>query len=82
MADSGVDPDTLVKSEGLGQVSDEAMLEEVVQRMLAANPAARADFKKGKMNAMQFLIGKAMAELKGRGNPAVLRSLFEKHLKA
>ncbi|MDO8430243.1 MAG: Asp-tRNA(Asn)/Glu-tRNA(Gln) amidotransferase subunit GatB [bacterium] len=80
MADSGVDPDTLVKSEGLGQVSDSAVLEEVVQRVLAANPAARADFKKGKMNAVQFLIGKAMAELKGRGNPAVLRSLFEKHL--
>ena len=47
---------------------------------MEANPAAAADFKKGKVNALQFLVGKAMAESKGRGNPAVLRSLFEKEL--
>jgi len=39
------------------------------------------DYKAGKTNALQFLVGKAMAELKGRGNPGVLRTLFDNLLK-
>ena len=81
MADSGVDPRTIVENEGLGQISGEGALQEIAGRIIENNPAAVADYKKGKLNALQFLVGKAMAELKGRGNPGVLKSLFEKLLK-
>ena len=81
MADSGVDPRTIVENEGLGQISGEDALMEIANKIMSANPVAVADFKKGKLNALQFLVGKAMAELKGRGNPAVLKSLFDKLLK-
>jgi aspartyl-tRNA(Asn)/glutamyl-tRNA(Gln) amidotransferase subunit B len=39
------------------------------------------DYKSGKATAIQFLVGKAMAALRGRGNPEMLRNLFEKELK-
>jgi len=81
MLDSGVDPRTLVENEGLSQVSEEGALLITVKKVIESNLAAVSDYKKGKGNALQFLIGKAMAELKGRGNPAVLRDLFEKELK-
>jgi aspartyl-tRNA(Asn)/glutamyl-tRNA(Gln) amidotransferase subunit B len=81
MAESGVDPRTLVENEGLSQISGEAELMEIVKKVLAENPKAIEDYKRGKMNALQFLVGKAMAALRGRGNPGMLKGLFEKELK-
>ncbi|MBI4991606.1 MAG: Asp-tRNA(Asn)/Glu-tRNA(Gln) amidotransferase subunit GatB [Candidatus Harrisonbacteria bacterium] len=81
MLDSGVDPRTLVENEGLAQVSGEAELGVAVEKIITSNSKAVEDYRKGKMNALQFLVGKAMAELKGRGNPEVLRSLLDKKLK-
>ncbi len=81
MMDSGLDPGEIVKQEGLRQVSGEEELRALIKKILAENPDAIADYKKGKINALQFLIGKAMAELKGRANPEALRKLFEESLK-
>ncbi len=80
MADLGIDPREIVKQEGLGQVSGEGDLLEVVRAVLSDNPKAVEDYKKGKGNALQFMVGKAMAGLKGRGNPGVLQELFKKEL--
>ncbi|MDO8442782.1 MAG: Asp-tRNA(Asn)/Glu-tRNA(Gln) amidotransferase subunit GatB [bacterium] len=81
MIDTGLDPREIVKNEGLNQISDEGGLEETVKKIISANPKAVEDYKAGKTNALQFLVGKAMAELKGRGNPGVLRTLFDEMLK-
>ncbi len=80
MADLGIDPRDIVKQEGLGQVSGEGDLLETVRAILRDNPKAVEDYKKGKSNALQFMVGKAMAALKGRGNPGVLQELFKKEL--
>mgnify|MGYP001602892494 FL=1 len=81
MFESGEDPREIVKQEGLGQISETGDLEIVAGKILEANPQAVADYKKGKLNALQFLVGKTMAELKGRGNPEALKKIFEEKLK-
>jgi len=81
MFESGVDPEDILNAEGLHIVSDQSELEKVVVEIIAENPAAVADFKKGKTASVQFLIGKAMSKLKGKGDPGILRDLFERHLK-
>jgi len=81
MIDIGLDPREIVKNEGLNQISDEGGLEETVKKIISINPKAVEDYRAGKTNALQFLVGKAMAELKGRGNPGVLRALFDEMLK-
>lgn len=73
---SGLDPEDIIKKGGLGQVSDEAELKQIVERVIQENPKAVDDYKKGKENALQFMIGQAMAKLKGKGNPDILRKLF------
>ncbi len=80
MAETGGDPKQIVKSEGLEQVSGEGELLDIVRKIIAEHPAAVADYKKGKTAAVQFLVGKAIAALKGRGNPGVLKTLFENEL--
>ncbi len=80
MLESGDDPEAIVKSEGIG-ISDEGEAEKTVLAVIAENPVAVADYKKGKTASVQFLIGKAMGRLKGRARPDILKELFEKHLR-
>ncbi|MEK7180957.1 MAG: Asp-tRNA(Asn)/Glu-tRNA(Gln) amidotransferase subunit GatB [Patescibacteria group bacterium] len=80
MFESGEDPEDILNAEGLHVVSDQSELEKVVAEIIAENPAAVADYKKGKTASVQFMIGQAMKKLKGRGSPDTLKVLFEKNL--
>jgi aspartyl-tRNA(Asn)/glutamyl-tRNA(Gln) amidotransferase subunit B len=81
MFETGLDPEDIVKSEGIGTTSDFAEIEPVLQSVIAENPAAVADYKKGKTASLQFLIGKAMGKLKGRARPEDLTESFREMLK-
>ena len=77
MLDTGMDPNKIMESENLTQVSDEGELQSIVEKVIGENPNAIADYKKGKKNALQFLVGKTMAALKGRGNPGILQKIIQ-----
>jgi aspartyl-tRNA(Asn)/glutamyl-tRNA(Gln) amidotransferase subunit B len=79
--DGGADPEEILKSKEFHTISDQGELRRAVREAIAENPSAAADYKKGKTASMQFLIGKTMGKLKGRGNPEALRKLFEEELK-
>ena len=80
MFDSGGDPSVIIKEAGLEQVSDEAALIPIAQQLIAENPGPLADYKKGKEAALMFFVGRAMGQLKGKGNPAVLQKIFKELL--
>ncbi|MCL5261969.1 MAG: Asp-tRNA(Asn)/Glu-tRNA(Gln) amidotransferase subunit GatB [Patescibacteria group bacterium] len=80
MQKTGLDPRQIVKEKGLEQVSDEEIIEQAVNKVVAENPGAVADYKAGKKTALQFLIGKTMAELKGKGHPGKIGEKLEKQL--
>ncbi len=78
--DTGLDPNDILEQEGLHTIKDEEELQNVIRKVMEENPAAVADFKKGKEASLQFLIGKAMGKLKGRGNPQTLKDIFTREL--
>lgn len=78
---SGGDPDHIIQEKGLLQVSDTAELEKTANEIITANPKAAEDFKAGKQNALQFLVGQMMAKTKGKANPQIARELFENLIK-
>jgi aspartyl-tRNA(Asn)/glutamyl-tRNA(Gln) amidotransferase subunit B len=80
MARSGEDPDTLVRREGLTQVADEAALRAVVDQVIAAQPAAVGDFRKGKKQSAGFLVGQVMKATQGKANPQVVNRLLVERL--
>ncbi|KKU15476.1 MAG: Aspartyl/glutamyl-tRNA(Asn/Gln) amidotransferase subunit B [Parcubacteria group bacterium GW2011_GWB1_45_9] len=80
MFESGGDPENIIKEQGMEQISDESAILPVIHKILVENSSAVNDFKKGKVNALKFLIGQAMRELKGRGNPEALKRLIEKEI--
>ena len=77
---SGEAVDEIVAALGLSQISDSAALTEVIERVVAANPAAVADFRAGKLQAVKFLTGQAMRETRGQANAGVLQRLLEERL--
>ncbi len=79
MFETGEDPEDIVKKEGIG-ISDTGEVEGAVRAVIDENPAAVADYRKGKTASIQFLIGKAMGRLKGRARPDMRKEIFENHL--
>jgi aspartyl-tRNA(Asn)/glutamyl-tRNA(Gln) amidotransferase subunit B len=80
MVETGEDPETLLNSMGLHTVSDESELLATIREIIAAHPQAVSDYRAGKTASMQFLVGKAMGVLRGRGNPNTLRELFDREM--
>lgn len=81
MFETGKEPSAIVQEKGLAQVSDTAALEKLCDEAIAANPGPVADFKGGKVAALNFLKGQVMKLSKGRANPAVVGEILEKKLK-
>jgi aspartyl-tRNA(Asn)/glutamyl-tRNA(Gln) amidotransferase subunit B len=81
MFETGEDPETLMKSQGLELVSDEGELGKAIDGVLQMNGKSVADFKKGKLNALQFLLGQVMAKTKGKADPNIAKKILEEKLK-
>ena len=81
MWETGKDADTIVKEEGLVQITDTGAIEEIVKQVIANNPQPVEDFKSGNGKAIGFLVGQVMKESKGRANPGLVNELLQKFLK-
>ncbi|MEX0933730.1 MAG: Asp-tRNA(Asn)/Glu-tRNA(Gln) amidotransferase subunit GatB [Candidatus Paceibacterota bacterium] len=76
MVEKGGSPKEIAKKEGLTQKSDEGELKNIVEKIIDENKEVVSQYKEGKENALQFLIGQAMKETKGSANPEILKKLF------
>ena len=76
----GGDPAAIVEARGLAQVSDAAAMEALADQAIAEHPKSAADFRAGKENALQFLMGQVMRASKGKANPRVVLDLLRRKL--
>lgn len=74
------DPSHIVERLNLSQVSDTGALESVVDAILAANGKSVMDYRAGKQNALQFLMGQVMTATKGKANPQVIMGILKEKL--
>lgn len=73
-------PADIVAEKGLAQVSDQNVLQQIVDQVAAANQKSIDDYRGGKTNALGFLVGQCMKASKGKGNPAIMREMLLKIL--
>ena len=73
-------PADIVAEKGLAQVSDQSVLQQIVDQVAAANQKSIDDYRGGKTNALGFLVGQCMKSSKGKGNPAIMREMLLKIL--
>jgi len=79
---TGKAPAAIVQEKGLAQVSDTGAIEKFCDEAIAANPAPVADYKAGKIAALNSLKGQVMKLSKGKANPALVGEILERKLKA
>jgi aspartyl-tRNA(Asn)/glutamyl-tRNA(Gln) amidotransferase subunit B len=82
MVDTGEAPGAIVELRGMRQVSDTGAIEEVVDRILAANPAQIEQYRGGKTAVIGFFVGQIMREMAGQANPQVVNELLKAKLDA
>ena len=82
MFTSGQSPAAIVQEKGLAQVSDTGAIEKFCDDAIAANPNPVADYKAGKLAALNSLKGQVMKLSKGKANPALVGEILERKLKA
>jgi aspartyl-tRNA(Asn)/glutamyl-tRNA(Gln) amidotransferase subunit B len=64
------------------QITDSSALEQMIDQVIAGNPAQVAQFKGGKRTVAAFFVGQVMKLSKGQANPALLNELVVKKLDA
>ena len=70
-----IDPEKYVEENGLKTVNDESAIREAVEKVLADNPQAVADYKGGKEKAFGALMGQSMRALRGKADAAAVRAM-------
>lgn len=80
MWETGKDASIIVEEQELVQISDEGAIEEIVVKVIDANPKSVEDFRAGKDKAIGFLVGQVMRETRGKANPGLVNQLLIKHL--
>jgi aspartyl-tRNA(Asn)/glutamyl-tRNA(Gln) amidotransferase subunit B len=72
----------IVEARGLRQISDSDALGTIVDAVIVANPAAAADVRAGKVEAIGFLVGAVMKQTRGQANVAVVQAALRARLSA
>ena len=78
--DSGKDADEIIKNQGLVQIQDESIIQDIAQKILEANPDQVAAFKAGKDKLFGFFVGQVMKETQGKANPKSVNDILKKLL--
>ena len=80
VVEDNVDPKEFVKAQGLDKKFDSSAIDSVIDKVIAENEKAVADYKSGKEKALMALFGACMKELRGAGDPAVIKELLTNKL--
>ena len=74
---SGKMPETIVKEKGIQPpISDQVALDRIIEEVIANNPKVVSDYRAGKTNALQYLIGQVMKQTRGQAKADSVRSIL------
>lgn len=80
MSSSGDRAGVIVERDGLAQIDDERAIADVVRQVTAEQPAAVAQYRGGKPQALGFLVGQVMRRMGGKANPRRVNELLRRAL--
>lgn len=80
LAEKPFSPKKYVEEQGLTAIAETSELEKLCKDALKNNPKVVDDYKSGKAEALNFLVGQVMHATKGKAKPQELSELFQKLL--
>ena len=76
----GTAPQDFIQQNGLLLQKNDALLQQAITDVLAANPGAAAEYRSGKEKVFAFLVGQVMKQLKGKASPKDVSRLLQEAL--
>lgn len=76
----GGEPDAIIDTKGLKQMSDTSAMEAMIEEIIASNPSQVAEYRNGKEKLFGFFAGLAMKASKGKANPAQMNEILKRKL--
>ncbi|MBN9542623.1 MAG: Asp-tRNA(Asn)/Glu-tRNA(Gln) amidotransferase subunit GatB [Alphaproteobacteria bacterium] len=80
MFTSGRDPEEIVETENMKQVTDLSAIEALVDKIITDNADKVAEYKSGKDKLFGFFVGQAMKASGGKVNPDILNQMLKDKL--
>ncbi|MBN1486950.1 MAG: Asp-tRNA(Asn)/Glu-tRNA(Gln) amidotransferase subunit GatB [Anaerolineae bacterium] len=77
---TGIDPEVIVKREGLAQISDAQTLNTLIDGVITAHPQQVTQYLHGKHAVLSWFMGQVMKETQGKANPKEVQNLLRIHL--
>ncbi|MFH1582952.1 MAG: Asp-tRNA(Asn)/Glu-tRNA(Gln) amidotransferase subunit GatB [Candidatus Falkowbacteria bacterium] len=81
MYKDGGDPTDIMADLGLEQLDNREALEKIIAEVVFKNQKQAEQYKAGKTNVLQFLVGQVMAATRGKANPKLLLEILTDILK-
>ena len=79
MFKTGADPSDILQEKDLGAMKDDGSVDEIIDSVIAKNPDQVEEFKSGKDQVINYLVGMVMKESKGKADAgAVLEKMKER----
>lgn len=80
MIETGKGPKEIVEEKSLIQLSSEDDIRAVAKQVIGENKKSVDDYKKGKTQALGFLVGQVMKKTSGKANPKLLNKILQEEL--
>lgn len=74
------DPEIIVKSKNLVQISDASEIGTIINNVIEQNEDQVKEYKSGKEKVFGFFVGQVMKESKGKANPKLVNEILRKKL--
>jgi aspartyl-tRNA(Asn)/glutamyl-tRNA(Gln) amidotransferase subunit B len=80
MCSSESGPDEIIQNEGLVQVTDSALIEQLIAEVLAESPEQVQQYRDGKTKMIGYFVGQVMKKSQGKADPAKVNALIRDKL--
>ena len=80
MLQTGKRAATIISEQGLVQISDQDQIQDLVEKILDANPDQVKAYLNGKESLENWFFGQAMRLTGGKANPEMLQAILKKAL--
>ncbi len=80
MFKTGSTPRNIVEAAGLTQITSDDAISQAVDSVIQNNPKPVEDYRRGKEEAIKFLVGQVMRETRGRAKPDMVTEILREKL--
>ncbi len=70
------DPQELLKSSDMSQITDENEIKTIVEKVIENNQKQVEEYKNGKTNLFDYFVGQVMKETRGKANPVIAKKVI------